>query len=182
MKRRDREMRQGHKGRVIWMTGLPCSGKTTLANALEDALIARRYRTFVLDGDALREGLCENLGFSPEDRMENLSRAAHAARLLMEAGCVVLCAFVTPTNAMQRYVRDLFEAEDFAEVLVGAPLEVCAKRDVKGMYALARADKIPHFTGVSAPYEIPVCPDVVVRTDLDTEQDCVNKLLSKLAL
>jgi bifunctional enzyme CysN/CysC len=150
----------GHRGCIIWLCGLPASGKSTLALQAEALLMARGIRTMRLDGDAMRAGLNRDLGFSPADRTENIRRAGEVARLFVEAGVVAVCSFVSPYAADRAAVRGLVGAEAFLEVFVDAPLEECIRRDPKGLYARALAGALPDMTGVGAPFERPVAPDL----------------------
>jgi len=165
---------RGHKSGVFWLTGLPGSGKSTVARAAELALSEQAINATVLDGDTLRAGLCSDLGFSPEDRRENIRRAAHVAKILAESGQVVIVALVSPLEADRAQARQIV-GENFHEVFVDTPLETCEKRDPKGLYAAARSGKIPEFTGVSAPYEAPVSPELRLAADRP-EHDAVNTL------
>ena len=169
----------GHSGRTVWFTGLSGSGKSTLAFAVEKALIERGVLAYVLDGDNVRMGLNRDLGFSPDDRTENIRRIGEVCRLFQDAGLVVLTAFISPYRSDRNAVRALHPAGSFVEVYVDTPIEVCEERDVKGLYAKARAGEIPDFSGISAPYEAPVDPDL----RLDTSQplaDCVEMVLDAL--
>lgn len=158
--------RNGHRGCVVWLTGLSGSGKSTLSRALERVLFARGMHVYVLDGDNLRHGLNSNLGFSPEDRAENIRRAAEVGGLLASAGNVVVIAFISPYRLDRQRAREIANAAgcDFVEVYVDAPLEVCEKRDPKNLYRRARAGEIREFTGIDAPYEAPENPDVRVHS------------------
>jgi adenylylsulfate kinase len=162
--RADREALNGHRGRIVWLTGLSGSGKSTIAVELEKRLWDRGIRAFILDGDNIRHGLNKNLGFSPADRTENIRRIGEVAKLFTEAGMVAITAFISPYRADRDQVRALVPQGDFIEVLVDCPLEVCEQRDVKGLYEKARAGKIPEFTGISAPYEPPLEPELTLRT------------------
>ncbi|WP_269469256.1 adenylyl-sulfate kinase [Cupriavidus taiwanensis] len=153
--RTDRERLNGHKGRVIWFTGLSGSGKSTLANALEVELHSRRMRTYLLDGDNVRRGLNRDLGFSMADRIENIRRIAEVARLMMDAGLVVITALISPFKRERAMARELIGADRFLEVHVCTPLEICEQRDVKGLYKKARAGEISDMTGIDSPYEPP---------------------------
>jgi len=157
----DRERLNGHQGRVIWFTGLSGSGKSTLANALEVELHGRGMRTYILDGDNIRQGLNKDLGFTEADRVENIRRIAEVAKLMMDAGLVVMTAFISPFKREREMARELIGPDHFVEVHVSTPLEVCEQRDIKGLYKLARAGKIPNMTGVNSPYEAPDAPDYV---------------------
>lgn len=156
--REDRERLNGHAGRVIWFTGLSGSGKSTLANALEVELHSRGMRTYILDGDNVRQGLNKDLGFTEADRVENIRRIAEVAKLMMDAGLIVMTAFISPFRHDREMARDLIGHNNFLEVYVSAPLEVCEQRDVKGLYKKARAGKIPNMTGINSPYEEPNSP------------------------
>ncbi|MGH7501723.1 MAG: adenylyl-sulfate kinase [Longimicrobiales bacterium] len=178
--RADRERVQGHRGVTLWFTGLSASGKSTLARALEAALFERGSRCYVLDGDNVRHGLNRDLGFSPEDRTENIRRIGEVAKLFTEFGAITLTAFISPYRADRDAVRALMADGDFVEVLVECALEVCEERDPKGLYRKARAGKIPEFTGISAPYEAPESPELVVRTDRLTLEESVEQLVRYL--
>lgn len=184
--RADREARHGHRGAVLWLTGLSGAGKTTLAGALERALFDRNIAAFVLDGDNIRKGLSADLGFSAGDRRENIRRIAEVARLFAEAGLVVVTAFISPYSGDRERARQVArgqvpaEAVDFLEVYIDAPLSVCEARDPKGLYKKARDGQIAHFTGVTDPYEPPTNPDVVLHTDRDGIQACLDQVLARL--
>ena len=165
----------------MWFTGLSGSGKSTLAFAVEEALITRGVAAYVLDGDNVRHGLNRDLGFSPEDRTENIRRIGEVCRLFQDAGIVVLTAFISPYAADRDQVRALHPSGRFVEVFVDTPIEVCEQRDVKGLYAKARAGEIPEFSGISAPYEPPVDPEIIVDTSAPLE-DCVTSILTALQL
>ena len=171
----------GHSSRTVWFTGLSGSGKSTLAFAVEQELIKRGVAAYVLDGDNVRFGLNRDLGFAPEDRTENIRRIGEVCRLFQDAGLVVLTAFVSPYAADREAVRGLHPDGAFVEVFVDTPLEVCEARDVKGLYAKARAGEIPEFTGISAPYEPPASPEVVVDTS-EPLSDCVAQVIDSLDL
>lgn len=157
----------GHLGGVLWLTGLSGSGKSTLATGLEAALHKQGLLTFVLDGDNLRHGLCANLGFSADDRAENIRRAGETAKLLAQAGVVVICSLISPFRADRGRVREICGKDDvvFAEVFINTPLEVCEARDPRGLYRKARRGEIPEFTGISSPYEAPETPELEIRTE-----------------
>jgi bifunctional enzyme CysN/CysC len=180
--RQARERRNHHKGAIIWLTGLPGSGKSTVATELERELFAMGLHTYILDGDNIRHGLSANLGFSPEDRTENIRRVAEVARLLMDAGVLVITAFISPYRDDRRLARSLVNEGEFIEVFVNAPLEVCEQRDPKGLYKKARAGQIANFTGVSAPYETPDHAEIVVHTDKQTPAECVARIIDFLKL
>src|SRR5690606_658977 len=157
--RADRERLNGHKGKVIWFTGLSGSGKSTVANALEIALHAQGRRTYILDGDNIRQGLNKDLGFTDADRVENIRRVAEVAKLMMDAGLIVMTAFISPFRREREMARELIGAENFVEVYVSTPLEICEQRDPKGLYKKAREGLLPNLTGVGSPYEPPLQPD-----------------------
>jgi len=173
-----REELNGHLGRVYWFTGLSGSGKSTLANAFEIALHARGIHTYILDGDNIRHGLNKDLGFTDADRVENIRRIGEVARLMVDAGIVVLTAFISPFRAEREMARDLFAPGDFIEVFVDTPLAICEKRDVKGLYKKARAGDIPNFTGISSPYEPPLEPECRLTTDEKHVDELVDVLLA----
>ena len=160
----DRERLMGQRGCVLWFTGLSGSGKSTLANALDSELHGRGIKTVLLDGDNVRHGLCGDLGFSADDRHENLRRIAEVAKLMADTGLVVLTAFVSPYRSDRDRARAIVGPERFAEIYVDAPVEVCATRDVKGLYAKAQAGLITDFTGVNSPYEAPLAPELTVAS------------------
>ena len=170
----------GHQGATVWLTGLSGSGKSTVARALEAALIDRGVHAYVLDGDNLRHGLNRDLGFSPEDRGENIRRVGEVARLFADAGVLCITAFISPYRADRRRVRELHAEGDFVEVFVDCPLEVCESRDPKGLYKKARAGEINGFTGISAPYEAPASPDIVVHSDTQSVEECVATIIAQL--
>ncbi|MFO7588440.1 MAG: adenylyl-sulfate kinase [Gemmatimonadota bacterium] len=179
--REDRERKQGHAGAVVWFTGLSGSGKSTLANELDWRLFERGVGSYVLDGDNIRHGLNSDLGFSPEDRTENIRRIGEVAKLFVDAGMVALTAFISPYREDRDRVRKLMARPgDFMEVHVHAPLEVCEERDPKGLYRKARAGEIPEFTGISAPYEEPTAPELVVNTAEVGVDGCVETVLALL--
>jgi adenylylsulfate kinase len=178
--REEKEKRLKQRSKVIWFTGLSGSGKTTLASALERNLFEKGYLTQVLDGDNIRTGINNNLGFSHEDRKENIRRIAEIAKLLINSGVICLCAFVSPSEETRKIVRDIIGDDDFLEIFVSTPIEVCETRDVKGLYQKARAGKIKNFTGISAPFEIPQNAILSIDTSNKTVEECVNILLDKL--
>jgi adenylyl-sulfate kinase len=173
----ERVARHGQPGLVVWFTGLSGAGKTTLAGAVERCLFDAGHRTFLIDGDLLRAGLCSDLGFNAVHRQENVRRAAIVSGLMADAGLICLTALISPFRADRLWARRLFAADGFLEVFVNAPLAVCEKRDVKGLYRRARANEIPEFTGISSAYEPPESPEVEVRTDLLTVKASVAVIL-----
>ena len=178
--REDREELNGHRGFTLWFTGLSASGKSTLAVAVEEALHKRKARTFILDGDNIRHGLNKNLGFSPGDREENIRRIGEVARLFTEAGLINLTAFISPYRKDRHNARAMAHQGDFIEIFVDCPVAVCETRDPKGMYRKARAGVIKDFTGISAPYEEPKRPEIHIRTDVLSVEECVDKILDYL--
>ncbi|HNU71416.1 MAG TPA: adenylyl-sulfate kinase [Thermodesulfobacteriota bacterium] len=178
--REDRERLNGHRGFTVWFTGLSASGKSTVAVALEEALYERGARTFILDGDNVRHGLNKNLGFSPEDRKENIRRLGEVAKLFNEAGVVTLTAFISPYREDRQSARDLAADGSFIEVFVDCPVDVCEQRDPKGAYKKAREGIIKEFTGISAPYEEPERPEIHLRTDQLSVDQSVQTILDYL--
>jgi adenylylsulfate kinase len=178
--REQRRKLTGHGAATLWFTGLSGSGKSTLAVALEQRLVERRVHAYVLDGDNIRHGLNKNLGFSPADRSENIRRIGEVAKLFNDAGVIVLTAFISPYGADRDAVRALLPPGEFIEVLVQCPIEECERRDAKGLYKKARAGQIPEFTGISAPYEAPERPELVLDTAADDVETCVARLLEEL--
>lgn len=164
IKRNDREILNGNRSACLWFTGLPSSGKSTIAQEVEHLLYKRRIRTFVLDGDNIRHGLNNNLGFSPEDRKENIRRIGEVSKLFVDAGITVCTAFISPYREDRDSVRNLMGEGDFIEVFVDCPVEVCEQRDPKGLFKKARAGEIKGFTGVDAPYEAPLKPEIILNT------------------
>jgi bifunctional enzyme CysN/CysC len=177
--RADRERLNGHQGKVIWFTGLSGSGKSTIANALEVALHAQGKRTYLLDGDNVRQGLNKDLGFTDADRVENIRRIAEVAKLMMDAGLIVMTAFISPFRREREMARELIGAENFVEVYVSIPLEVCEQRDVKGLYKKARAGQLPNMSGIGSPYEPPTAPTITLNGQITPIDDCVT-LLSEI--
>ena len=176
----DRRSLNKHGSLILWFTGLPSSGKSTIANELEKKLITMGARTYILDGDNVRMGLCKDLGFSEADRGENIRRIGEVSKLFVDAGCIVLSAFVSPYIKDRDAVRELAEDGEFVEVFVDAPLEVCEERDVKGLYKKARAGIIKGFTGIDDPYEAPLNPEITIDTSKLSLEEGVNVLLAYL--
>ena len=176
----DREKLLNQKGCVIWFTGLSGSGKSTLANAVEQVLHQQGHHTYVLDGDNVRHGLNKNLGFSPEDREENIRRIGEVAKLFADAGTIVMTAFISPYRADRDQARTLIAEDRFVEVFVDCPLNVCEERDTKGLYKKARAGEIKEFTGISAPYESPLNPEVTVNTAARSIEECAQAVVETL--
>lgn len=174
-------VRVEHEGLVVWLTGLPCSGKTTIAVEAKELLEARGYKVAHLDGDNVRETLCSDLGFSKEDRRENLKRVAHCAKFLSQQGTVVLCSFVSPYKEQRDMARQIVSPERFLLGFVSTPADVCARRDVKGMYAKARAGEIKGFTGVDGVYELPGTPGLLLPTVGYNPRQTAAKLVEEVA-
>ncbi|MES9833515.1 MAG: adenylyl-sulfate kinase [Candidatus Thiodiazotropha sp. L084R] len=178
--RERREKMNKHRAKLLWFTGLSGSGKSTLAHALEEELYQRGCRTYVFDGDNVRHGLCRDLGFSVEDRTENIRRIGEMAKLFVDAGVISLTAFISPIREDRDRARGLFPHGDFIEVFVDCPLEVCETRDVKGLYKKARAGEIKEFTGISSPYEPPVKPEITIQTANKEVEACVSEIVDAL--
>ncbi len=176
----EREKLMGHRSCTLWMTGLPASGKSTLAVALEKVLWERGLHAYVLDGDNIRHGLNRDLGFSPDDRVENIRRIGEVAKLFTDAGVLNVTAFISPYRADRDRVRELMKEGDFIEVYVSCSVEECEKRDPKGHYKKARAGEIKEFTGISAPYEPPTKPELTVATDRHSQEECLEQILAYL--
>ncbi|ARS35486.1 adenylyl-sulfate kinase [Pontibacter actiniarum] len=166
--------------RLVWLTGLSGSGKSTLALRLEHYLFHQGYKVYLLDGDNIRSGLSKDLGFSEKDRKENVRRVAEAAKLMLDAGLVVLCAFISPYEAERQLVKEVIGKDRFTQVYVNCSLAECEKRDTKGLYAKARRGEIDHFTGISSPYEPPLAPDVEVATDTESIEESLGKLIAAI--
>jgi adenylyl-sulfate kinase len=175
-----REMANHHKAAVVWLTGLPSSGKSTTAHRVEQILFQSGFQTTVLDGDNIRHGLSADLGFSPAERAEHLRRIGELAKLFFESGMIVLCAFVSPTRASRDRVRSLVPAGRFFEVYCDCPREICERRDPKGFYARARAGSLPNYTGVNAPYEAPEHPELTLDTDALSAGQCAERVIAFL--
>ncbi len=180
IKQTDREKKNGHKGLILWFTGLSGSGKSTLAIEVERQLFERGCNTYTLDGDNVRHGLNKNLDFSPEGRVENIRRIGEVAKLFADAGVIVCTAFISPYKRDRDSVRQLIDEGRFVEVFIDCPLAECEKRDPKGLYKKARKGEIADFTGVSAPYEIPERPEITVNTALETVERSAGKVLEYL--
>lgn len=175
-----REAQNGHRGVIIWFTGLSGAGKSTLAHAVEESLHQGGYRTFVLDGDNVRHGLCSDLAFSTKDRQENIRRIGEMAKLFMEAGIIVLTAFISPYHADRERARAMVKQGDFLEIYCDTPIELCETRDIKGLYKKARAGQIAEFTGISSPYEAPQTPELTVNTGAAELQICVQQVIGEM--
>ena len=178
--RTHREGLNGHKGKVIWFTGLSGAGKSTIANALEVELHSRRRHTYILDGDSIRLGLNKDLGFIDADRVENIRRVAEVARLMMDAGLIVMAAFISPFRREREMARQLIGPENFVEVHVSTPLEICEQRDTKGLYQKARRGQLPNMAGINSPYEPPERPDITLNFEVRPVADAVRELITIL--
>ena len=174
--RADKENLLKQKAVAFWMVGLSGSGKSTLATALEKVLYQKGHLTMLLDGDNLRTGINNNLGFSEEDRIENIRRAAETAKLFVQSGVVTICSFISPTEAIRDMAKKII-GDDCLEVFINAPLEVCEQRDVKGLYKKARNGEIKNFTGIDSPFESPKSPDLEIRTDQKSLEECLGDLV-----
>lgn len=176
----DRVKKNGHKPLVLWFTGLSGSGKSTLASALETHLFNQGCSTYILDGDNIRTGLNKDLDFGAEGRSENIRRIGEVSKLFIDAGTVVLTAFISPFKSDRSFVRDLVGTTNFVEIFVECPLEVCEERDVKGLYKKAREGKIKNFTGIDSPFEKPEDADIIVNTNENSLEVCLQKLIDYL--
>ena len=171
---------KGQQPRCLWFTGLSGSGKSTIANLADKRLVASGHHTYVLDGDNVRHGLNRDLGFTEEDRVENIRRVAEVAKLMVDAGLIVLVSFISPFTSERRMARSLFEEGEFVEVFVDSPLDECERRDAKGLYAKARRGELKNFTGIDSPYEPPEAPEVHLHTDRESPEACVDTVLRAL--
>lgn len=175
-----RESKNNHRGAIVWFTGLSGAGKSTLAHAIEEKLHQLGCQTFVLDGDNVRHGLSSDLGFSDKDRIENIRRVGEISKLFMEAGIIVLTAFISPFRIERERVRNMVDSCDFMEIFCDSPIEICEKRDVKGLYKKARSGEIKDFTGVTSKYEIPKNPELTAYTGQTPLEECVQAVLVEL--
>ncbi len=175
--RHDRNRLNKHKSGLVWFTGMSASGKSTIAHNVEKELFERSISTYVLDGDNIRHGLSSDLGFSNEDRKENIRRIVELSKLLIDAGILVLAAFISPSGEDREYIRKRFENDNFLQIYVKCSIEECEKRDPKGQYKKARAGTIKNYTGISAPYEAPETPDLVIDTEKMTLEDSVRTVI-----
>jgi adenylylsulfate kinase len=173
----DRLRLLGQNSFLVWFTGLSGSGKSTLANNVDFLLHSRGVKTYLLDGDNIRNGLNKNLGFTEDDRKENLRRIGEVAKLMVDAGLVVLSSFISPYEKDRQQIKEIIGEDRFVEIFVDCPLEVCEQRDVKGLYNKARKGEIKNFTGIDSPYEVPLQPDLVVKTDVESLEDSTEKIL-----
>ena len=166
----------------LWLTGLSGAGKSTIANALDQRLYGSGFHTFVLDGDNIRNGLCRDLGFEAQDRTENIRRVAEVARLMQQAGLIVIVAFISPFRAERNFARGLFDREEFFEIFIDTPLSVCERRDPKGLYKKARSGQLKDFTGLDSPYEAPLAPEITLDASSLTLTECVEIILANCDL
>lgn len=180
LQRKDRESLLQQKSCVLWMTGLSGSGKSTIAKGLEKRLHESGILSYVLDGDNVRSGINANLGFTDEDRTENIRRVSEISKLMVDAGVITINSFVSPTLAIRQQAKSIIGEADFIEVYINAPFEVCAERDVKGLYKKALAGEIKNFTGLDAPFEAPTQPDIEVKTDQMTVEESIDLIFEKL--
>ncbi len=178
--RDDRRKANKHNSFLIWITGLSGSGKSTIANELECKLHEKGLKTFVLDGDNIRHGINKNLGFSPEDRSENIRRITEISKLFIDAGIIVIGAFISPYKKDREQIKKIVSKENFVEVYVNTSVEECERRDVKGLYKKARKGEIKNFTGINAPYEAPVDPDVEIRTEKESIEEAILKIINHI--
>ena len=177
LKRRDKEKLLNQHSKVIWLTGLSGSGKTTIAKGLEKKLYEQGYLTQVLDGDNIRSGINNNLGFSEDDRLENIRRIAEVSKLLISSGIITINSFISPTNNIRSTAKEIIGKENFIEIFINAPLSVCESRDTKGLYKKAREGKIKNFTGIDSPFEAPINPDIELKTDKLTIEESIEKCM-----
>ncbi|MCK4678040.1 MAG: adenylyl-sulfate kinase [Bacteroidales bacterium] len=180
IQRRDKERFLNQHSRVIWLTGLSGSGKTTIGSALERKLFERKYLSQVLDGDNIRSGINNNLSFSVEDRNENIRRIAEVSKLMLNSGIIVINCFISPTNKIRQTAKEIIGEENYIEVFINAPLAVCEERDTKGLYEKARKGEIKDFTGIDSPFEAPLNPDIELRTDKLSVEESIDKVLDHI--
>lgn len=178
--RAEKENRLGQKGLVIWLTGLSGSGKTTLALALEKELFSQGRFAMILDGDNIRSGINNNLGFTADERKENIRRIAEVSKLFATAGIITIAAFISPTVEIRQMARGIIGNQDYFEVYISTPIEVCEERDVKGLYKKARRGEISDFTGISSPYDDPLNPDIIINTDGKPVDECIAKIIAQI--
>jgi adenylylsulfate kinase len=180
LQRKDKEKLLRQRSKVIWMTGLSGAGKTTIAKQLDEALYKLGYVAQILDGDNIRAGINNNLSFSEEDRFENIRRIAEISKLFINCGIIIINSFISPTEKIRKMALEIIGEEDFIEVFVNAPLDICEQRDTKGLYVKARSGEIKNFTGIDSPFEIPENADITIQTDKQTIEESVNQLLDYL--
>jgi len=177
LKREDKEKLLNQHSKVIWLTGLSGAGKTTIAKGLEKKLYENGYLTQVLDGDNIRSGINNNLGFSEDDRLENIRRIAEVSKLLINSGIITINSFISPTNNIRKIAKEIIGKENYIEIYINSPLNICESRDTKGLYKKAREGKIKNFTGIDSPFEAPINPDIELKTDKLTIEDSIKKCL-----
>ena len=180
LKREDKERLLKQKSKVVWMTGLSGAGKTTIAKYLDEALYKKGYVAQILDGDNIRSGINNNLSFSDADRYENIRRIAEVSKLFMNCGIIIINSFISPTEEIRNMALDIIGKDNFIEIFVNAPIEVCEQRDTKGLYAKARKGEIKNFTGIDSPFELPMGAHIEVRTDLQTIEESVKQVMDYL--
>lgn len=178
----ERIRNKGHQPKLLWFTGLSGSGKSTLANAVEVRMFEEGFHTYILDGDNVRSGLNKDLDFTDAGRTENIRRIAEVSKLFLDAGIVVLTAFISPFKEDRQQAKEIVGPENFIEIFIDTPLHICEQRDVKGLYKKARAGKIPNFTGIDSPFEIPEHPDIHIRTEGSSVEESTNKLFEEIKL
>ena len=180
LQRHHKEKLLNQKSKVIWMTGLSGAGKTTIAKSLDEALYSKGFVAQILDGDNIRSGINNNLTFSEADRYENIRRIAEVSKLFIDCGIIIINSFISPTEVIRKMALNIIGSDNFIEVFVNAPLEVCEKRDTKGLYAKARKGEIKDFTGIDSPFELPENADVTLQTDVQTIEESVNQVLEHI--
>jgi adenylylsulfate kinase len=178
--RKERNIQNNHNSFVLWLTGLSGSGKSSIANLLEKCLFERGLKSYILDGDNTRLGINSDLDFSTEGRKENIRRVSEIAKLMNDAGLITIACFISPFENDRQMAKEIIGEENFIEVFVDCPLEICEKRDVKGLYAKARKGEVKNFTGVSSPFEVPSNPEIIISTHLMSAEDCVKTILNKI--
>ena len=178
--RKQREENTGHPGKVIWFTGLSGSGKSTIANALDEVLHGRGLKTYILDGDNVRMGLNKDLGFTEADRVENIRRVGEVTKLMVDSGLICITAFISPFESERRMIRSLVQEGEFIEIFVDTPLSICEERDVKGLYAKARSGQLPNFTGISSPFENPQNPEIRIDTTISSPESAADIIIDFL--
>ncbi|OUX54577.1 MAG: adenylyl-sulfate kinase [Pelagibacteraceae bacterium TMED287] len=180
IKKKQRFESNKQKPCIIWFTGLSASGKTTIADLLEKKLFEKNKKTYLLDGDNIRHGLSADLSFSDEDRFENIRRVSEVSKLMVDAGLIVISAFISPFQAERKMAREIFEKEEFVEVFVDTPIEICEKRDTKGLYKKAKEGLVKNFTGISSKYEIPKNPEIILKAGEKNPEDCSEQIIEFL--
>jgi adenylylsulfate kinase len=176
----ERQQLNGHKSCVLWFTGFSGSGKSTISNALEERMNKIGIHTYLLDGDNIRHGLCKDLGFNKQDRVENIRRVGEVAKLFIDGGTIVLSAFISPYRSDRKKVREILEQDEFIEIYVKCPINVCEERDPKGLYKRARSGEITDFTGITSPYEEPLNPEITINSHTESVEESVDKIIDYL--